>query len=335
MPINYSIVICTYNPDERLLDRCLKAVRNLISTDISYEVILVDNNSRTPVKELSCVTGNIGNFEHFSLLHVAEQGVGFARMAAIGQAKGEYVIYFDYDNEPKSDYLQELKKLNAQYPKVAVVGPGNVWVDFVDGIDQEIEEYARIAFQEKHQGQFSFSNQKEWQDVYPFGTGMCAKTSVLQEYVKEVRAGKYTMRGRIGGKLSGGEDTQMVLHCLKRGFFAGSSPALCLIHMIPGHRANKDYLKKLAYNTSFDYQTCVLQVFPEQRVSIKKSYISGGRFVRKSVKKFLTTMFSSDYTRLFKLARFIGYHEGVYRALNKPVPGLVKLIVRFLKLTSN
>lgn len=333
MPIEYSIVICTYNPDERLLDRCLKAVKNLVSTDTSYEVILVDNNSRIPVKELSCVIDNVVDFENFNLLLVAEQGVGFARMAAIEKAEGEHIIYFDYDNEPKSDYLQELKKLNAQYPNVAVVGPGNVWVDFVDGVDEEIAAYARIAFQEKHQSQFGFSNLKEWQEVYPFGTGMCAKTSILQEYVKEVRAGRYTMPGRTGKKLSGGEDTQMVLHCIKKGFFAGSSPALCLTHMIPSHRANKDYLKKLAYNTSFDYQTCVLQVFPEQRVSIKKSYISGGRFVRKSVKKFLTTMFSSDYTRLFKLARFIGYHEGVYRALNKPVPGLVKLIVRFLKLT--
>ena len=51
-PLDYSIVICTYNPDERLLRRCLKAVHNLDVNDITMEVILVDNNSQVPVETL-------------------------------------------------------------------------------------------------------------------------------------------------------------------------------------------------------------------------------------------------------------------------------------------
>jgi glycosyltransferase involved in cell wall biosynthesis len=333
LSIDYSIVVCAYNPDERLLDRCLNAIVNLTSTDITYEVILVDNNSAKPVEQLACVQASINKLKNFHLLHVSKQGVGHARMAAIKKASGNYTVYFDYDNEPQCDYLLELNKLNNQYPEVAACGPGNVGVDFIDGIDPNIEDYARIAFQEKHISRFSFSNAKEWQDIYPFGTGLCTKSFLLQEYVEEVNTGRYTMPGRTGNKLSGGEDTQMVLHCLRKGYFAGSSPSLNLKHIIPAKRANINYLKRLAYNTSLDYHTCLLQVFPEQRAYLESSCISEAKFSRQSLKKFLRVILSSDPARIFDVIRFIGTNEGLYNAIEKPVPRLVHKIIKFLKLT--
>lgn len=330
--VDYSIVICTYNPDERLLGRCLTAIINLVSIDINYEVILVDNNSAKPVEQLACLQDSISKLKNFHILHVAKQGVGYARMAAIKKASGNYIVYFDYDNEPQCDYLLELKKLNNQYPKVAACGPGNVWVDFIDGIDRNIESYARTAFQEKHIPRFSFSNIKEWQDIYPFGTGLCTKSSLLREYVEEVNTGRYTMPGRTGNKLIGGEDTQMVLHCIKKGYFAGSSPSLNLKHIIPANRANINYLKRLTYNTSLDYHTCLLQVFPEQKAYLESSCMPEAKFSRRALKKFLGLMLSSDRTKIFDFIGFIGVNEGLYKAIEKPVPRLVHKIVRFLKL---
>ncbi|MFC6102660.1 glycosyltransferase [Olivibacter domesticus] len=330
--VDYSIVICTYNPDERLLNRCLTAVINLEKTDITFEVILVDNNSAKPVEQLACVQASINKLKNFCILHVTKQGVGHSRMAAIKKASGNYIVYFDYDNEPQCDYLLELKKLNNQYPEVAACGPGNIWVDFIDGIDRNIESYARTAFQEKHIPRFSFSNIKEWQDIYPFGTGLCTKSSLLREYVEEVNIGKYTMPGRTGNKLIGGEDTQMVLHCLRKGYFAGSSPSLNLKHIIPANRANISYLKRLIYNTSLDYHTCLLQVFPEQKENLETSCMSEAKFSRRSLKKFLRVMFASDQTKIFDFIRFIGINEGLYKAIEKPVPRLVHKIVSFLKL---
>lgn len=332
LSVDYSVVICSYNPDERLLNRCLTAIINLEAKDITYEVILVDNNSSKPVEQLTCVKALVGKLRNLSILHVTKQGVGYSRMAAIKKASGNYIIYFDYDNEPQCDYLLELNKLNNQYPEVAACGPGNVWVDFIDGIDPNIEDYARIAFQEKHMSKFSFSNIKEWQDIYPFGTGLCTKSSLLREYVEEVNAGIYTMPGRTGNKLSGGEDTQMVLHCLRKGYFAGSSPSLNLKHIIPANRANINYLKRLTYNTSLDYHTCLLQVFPEQRAYLESSCMSEAKFLRRSLKKFLRVMLLSDHTKIFDFIRFIGINEGLYKAIEKPVPRLVHKIIGFLKL---
>ena len=38
--LEYSIVMCSYNPDERIMRRCLKAIQNINFQDIGYEIIL-------------------------------------------------------------------------------------------------------------------------------------------------------------------------------------------------------------------------------------------------------------------------------------------------------
>jgi glycosyltransferase involved in cell wall biosynthesis len=268
--------------------------------------------------------------KNITTINVSRQGVGFARIAAIEKAIGKYIVFFDYDNEPESDYLQELKKLNEKYPEAGAWGPGNITVDFIDGIDPLIENYGRIAFQEKHEPDITYANIREWQACYPFGTGLCTKVFLLKEYVDFVNQGRYTMPGRKGAQLSGGEDTQMVLHCVSKGYAAGISPLLKLKHIIPAVRANINYLKRFAYSTSLDYQSCLLQVFPEHKERINRLKISESKFSRQALKKFLKSNWSSNVHKLFDLCRFIGFNVGIYRALEKPIPKTVRKIIKYL-----
>jgi Glycosyl transferase family 2 len=336
MPLNYnidySIVICTYNPDERILKRCLNAVTNLDRTGITTEVIIVDNNSLTPVESLPYVRDFLKATPSAKMIMVSVQGVNYARIAAITEAIGKYIVYFDYDNEPDRNYLQELRQLNAKYPQVASIGPGDVTVDFIDGIEPAREIYARAAFQERHEAAIKFSAVREWQPCYPFGTGLCTYTFLLKEYVSLARQGKFTMPGRKGNELTSGEDTQMVLLCISKGYFAGVSPALQLRHIIPKTRANENYMHRLAYGTALCYETCLLQVFPEHRNTLRQKMISGAKFTRRSVKKFVKATLSTDPDKLLQLVQFIGSNASVYLALHKPLPPVVKRIIKYLKL---
>src|SRR5258705_8210788 len=90
---DYSIVICTYNPEERLLKRCLHAVLNLDTDGITLEVILVDNNSFFPVDGMSYVREYLRKIPYMKTMMVAVQGIKYARIAAIAGAKGKYIIY--------------------------------------------------------------------------------------------------------------------------------------------------------------------------------------------------------------------------------------------------
>jgi glycosyltransferase involved in cell wall biosynthesis len=332
--MNYSIVICTYNPDERILRRCLVAVRSLLSQNIDFEVFIVDNNSAVPVDSLSCVEQFLKESCNSKVLKVMQQGVGAARVAAIQHAVGNHIVMIDYDNEPAADYLQQLTMLHHQYPQVAAWGPGNVTVDFVDGIDADIESYAKIAFQEKHMEDVAFDGADEWQSCYPFGTGLCADAALLKDYVQQVQTGKYTMPGRKGNSLSGGEDTEMVLHCISRGFAVGSAPCLKLTHIIPANRANAAYMRKLAFYTSLDYAGCLLQVFPHKRDIIFEQLLPERKYVKKVVKQFLKDKFFSGDRYFFELSKFIGYQAGIYKVAGKPIPKMVQKFLHRLQIES-
>ncbi|WP_276484054.1 glycosyltransferase [Paraflavitalea pollutisoli] len=330
--IQYTLVICTWNPDERLLARCLTAVARLDTHDITTEVIIVDNNSQQPVHQLPIVQTMIAEHAHWQTLLVARQGVQFARMAAIEKAQGVHTVYFDYDNEPAPDYLQQLQILQEQYPEVAAWGPGHVSVDFVDGIDPGLEAYARIAFQEKHTRRTQFASLPNWEACYPFGTGLCTKTALLKEYVVRAHLGEFTLAGRTGQRLTSGEDTQMVLLCIAAGYAAGSSPLLQLTHMITGNRANTAYLKRLAFGTSLCYATCLLQVFPEQAMNIGRQQIPATKFSRQAVKKAIAVSLRRTPQRQFALATWLGQQAGIWQAVGHPLPRPVRSIIRYLQL---
>ncbi len=332
MEIDYTIVICAYNPDDRLLKRCLKAVSHLDLNGITTEVILVDNNSVTPLDHMQYVREYVSKIPSMKILLVPQQGVKNARIAAIDEAKGKHIVYIDDDNEPEEDYLQELKKLNKQYPNVAAWGPGDVSVDFIDGVDKKIEEYSRIAFQERHSTSLKSASLPEWQSCYPFGTGLCTHAFLLKEYSKLAKQGKFTLLGRNENQLTSGEDTQMVLLCISKGYFAGVSPTLRLTHIIPEARANLPYLKRLAYGTGLSYETCMLQVFPEHQEKLQAGIISESKFSRRALKKYLTTKFSGDPLKIFELIRYIALNAGAYAAIDKPLPPLVKKLIERLKL---
>jgi glycosyltransferase involved in cell wall biosynthesis len=329
--LDYSIVICAYNPDIRILTRCLQAVSNLDREELRTEVILVDNNSDTPLLEQQNITAFEQKIPGLKIIRVVKQGVKYARMAAIAESLGKYIVYIDYDNEPGPDYLQELKKLNANYPSVTSWGPGEVTVEFVDGIDKQLEDYARIAFQEKHAQVIGFDNKEEWQTCYPVGTGLCTNSFILKEYVTEAEQGRFSLPGRKGNQLSSGEDTQMILLSISKGFFAGNSPTLRLKHLISKSRANIPYLRRLAFGTAACYETCLLEVFPNHREALTTKLLTPATFTRRAMREFIKTGFGLHTLKTINLIHWMGLKAGSYYALHQPLPRFVQWLIKFLK----
>jgi len=330
--IDYSLVICAYNPDYGIFRRCLEAVALLDRTGITTETIVVDNNSQPPLDRSGLIAEYSGAIPGLKIITARQQGVQYARMAAIRASRGYRIVYFDYDNEPDADYLQELKKLNEQYPGVGAWGPGKVTVEFTGPVDPLLQEYARRAFQERHEHSLQTAMEKEWQPCYPFGTGLCSLRSVLEEYVTLAGSGALTLEGRKGKRLSSGEDTQMVLLAIRSGYAAGVAPQLKLQHLVPSARVSIPYLKRLAYGTSVCYETCLLQVFPERRPLLQSRLLTPGRFVRRSLKKWIGAGFGRAVFKTFDLAAYIGLHEGAYKALGKKAPRPVKWLSNYLEL---
>jgi len=329
--VNYSIIICTYNPDEVIFRRCLNAVSKLQSNGLKIEVIIVDNNSNIPLLGVDYVSAFISNFQSSKVITVIQQGLNHARIAGILESKGKVILFFDDDNEPKDDYLIALNHLYLNYPQVGVWGPGNIDVDFLSVVEPHLYEVAREAFQERHEQHVTYSNQHSWQSCYPFGTGLSLRKDYCLKYIEGVRAGLFTLSDRKGNELSSGGDTQMIFFVISQGAAAGVSPSLSLTHIVPKKRTTFDYLKRLTYGTSVCYSTCLSEVFPKELHRIKSHLVHPGQFNKKILKKLFLLLFTRDVNKSLSLVSYIGAVYGDYLALKKPVPSLANWALRQLK----
>ena len=329
-PTDFSIIICAYNPDNRLLKRCIEAIKKLDVRNFKVEIILIDNNSTRPLKNDPYIRNCLNEIEDFYLLEQPKQGVMFARIAGIEKSRGQYIIYFDCDNEPKPNYIQNLKSLLLSYPMVAAWGPGIINVDFIDGIAPHLEQYARSAFQERHEDKTAYANIDEWQDYYPYGTGLCTKTEILKEYVVLAELGQFTLTGRNGETMNSGEDTQMILLCIKMGYHVGISPSLQLTHIIPQKRANHDYLLKLAFGTSYCYKLCIAQVFPYKKEKIITEQLKPIKLLKGIFRRW--RKLKKNSIQFYELAQYIGLNAGIYPVIGQEIPWIIKKIIKKLKL---
>lgn len=331
--LEYSIVICSYNPDERIMRRCLNAIRGIDFQDIRCEVILVDNNSQPKLKSLSYIQDFLNNTPNSRCIVEKKQGLVHARIKGIEEASGNYIMFFDDDNEPYVDYLVNLKKLHADYPTVVAWGPGNIWVDFIDGFDKSIssntQEYARVGlFQERHMEFTTYGNNRAWESYYPYGTGMSVKRSYLVDYSQKVKRAEYNAVGRSGKSLSSGEDLQIVLFCINELAAAGISPTLKVNHIISGKRANMDYMKKLMFAVSVSYHKCTDEMLMEYREKLVGTNPSVFQFVFKTVFKCVRDLLSNNQIRTLGSLKSIGLDYGHYITINKSIPRIVKKVLK-------
>lgn len=103
-----SVIILSYNTAE-LLSKCLKALYTQV-TDVSYEVIVVDNASQdTSVQFVK------KNFKDVRLIE-SKENLGFAKGVNLGakQAKGEYLIFLNSDTELQSGFVQMIEEFARQ-----------------------------------------------------------------------------------------------------------------------------------------------------------------------------------------------------------------------------
>ncbi|MFP5079127.1 glycosyltransferase [Pedobacter sp. JCM 36344] len=329
--VDYSIIICTYNPDQVVFQRCLNAVKALDLDDFRTEVILVDNNSKTRISESGYIQSFIENVSNSKIITVTKQGLNHARMAGILESKGKEIIFFDDDNEPEADYLRALNFLHISYPHVGAWGPGNIDIDFLSAVEPHLLNESKQAFQDRHESNITYSNQRSWQSCYPFGTGLSIRKDYCLEYIEGVKAGIFTLSDRKGNELSSGGDTQMVFFLISKGASAGVAPSLSITHIVPAKRTKFEYLKRLTYGTSVCYSTCLSEVFPEELERIESHLVRPEKFNVKILKKMFLLLFNGKVEKTLAVVSYIGAVNGDYLALKRPVPSLASWALKKLK----
>jgi len=119
--VDVSVVISTYNGADSL-PGALDSVLNQEDLDgVSYEIIVVDNNSHDATRAVieSFIAPGAGRLRY---VFEPRQGVSYGRNAGIAAASAPIIAFFDDDVRVGRDWIRTLKRALDEHPEVDFVG---------------------------------------------------------------------------------------------------------------------------------------------------------------------------------------------------------------------
>ncbi len=114
----FSIIIPTYNRPERIKS-CLKAIALLDYPGDRFEVIVVDDGSKTPLDK---VIAPLKDKLNIKLLRQENAGPAAARNKGAEVAQGEFLAFTDDDCQPTPDWLSQFAAGFANAPSAMIGG---------------------------------------------------------------------------------------------------------------------------------------------------------------------------------------------------------------------
>ncbi len=177
-------------------------------------------------------------------------GLVYGRLRGLRESRGDVVLFLDDDNVLAPDYLERGLALFAERPLLGNLSgrilprfettPPPPWLDeFRDslalrdaGEDERFERIEGTVL--RRYPAFAFA-----------GGGAFFRRAAMEDYFAGMDEARAHFTGRSGKNLTSGEDNDIVLTLLKRGWEVGYSPRLVLHHLIPGTRLDPRYLARL------------------------------------------------------------------------------------------
>ena len=234
-----TVIVCTYNRCKSLEDTLRAMQQQVVPPDISWELIVVDNNSSDGTQALVAewqtrLPGLRYQFEE-------RQGLSYARNRGIEAANGALLLFTDDDVIPESDWVATVvraMKLHGCDGLGGYIAP--LW-----------EETPPPWLTDKFHGFLAIRMDNhgprllEAEDDPPFGANMAFRREVFS------RLGGFDVnRGHKGKVLAGGEEWDLFARLRDSGGKVVYIPAARVHHKVEAFRLNKRYFRRWRYQNS-------------------------------------------------------------------------------------
>ncbi|NEQ77069.1 MAG: glycosyltransferase [Okeania sp. SIO2C9] len=237
--LQFTIAICTYNGETRLGEVLEKLSHQLNQHNISWEVLVVDNNSQDKTAECVCKYQTLwaGKIE-LRYTFESKQGLAFARQTAIEKARGKLVGFIDDDNFPQKDWLESACFFAESHPQVGAFG-SQVEGYFEKELPKDFDKIASfLAVIDRGEQAFIYQPEKR---ILPPGAGLV----VLRQAWLDCVPKKLFLTGRIGNSMLASEDLEALSYIQRGGWEIWHNPQMVITHKIPPKRLEKEYLLSL------------------------------------------------------------------------------------------
>ncbi|HEY9880225.1 MAG TPA: hormogonium polysaccharide biosynthesis glycosyltransferase HpsE [Leptolyngbyaceae cyanobacterium] len=268
--VGLTVVIRAYNAADRLpkiLD-CLQ--QQHVPSDLDWEILIVDNNSRDNTARIVQERIGCGQFS-CPLRYVLEtrQGAAFARQRALLEAQADLVAFLDDDNYPAENWLAEVWDFGQRHPEVGAYS-GKIQGDFEVPPPNNFYHLASyLAVIDRGDEPFSYSLRKD--RVLPPGAGLVLRKSAWMKSVPKT----FSISGPVGHSLAlKGEDIELLGWLQKAGWDILYNPKMVILHHIPAWRLERDYLLSLVRSIGLSqHQIRMQRLQPWQRPFLGVGYL--------------------------------------------------------------
>lgn len=251
--VDLTVIIPTYDGSQRFPE-VLDALKcQHISSDVQWEIVVVDNNSQDDTSERVQYYQEDWPLE-FPLRYCLEprQGLAFARQRGIEEANGAYVAFLDDDTIPDKRWVECAFDFGQAHPKAGAFG-GQVHGDFEVAPPENFKRIQSfLAIKERGEQSHLYDPQNL---VLPPGAGLVVRRQAWLESVPKCLS-----------RVSSGEDFEASLHLHQAGWEIWYCPTMHLFHQIPKWRLEPKYLLKLSKTVGLC--VCELRLLHKSKLQI-------------------------------------------------------------------
>ncbi|PTM41749.1 glycosyltransferase [Bosea sp. 124] len=250
-----SAIICSHEPRPDYLEATLASIRAQtgLSKDCCWELLLIDNGSRTPLAGKFDVTWH----SRARIIREERLGLTFARLRGFHESTGEVLVYIDDDNILKQDYFAQVLSLFSAHEGYGAIGGKSLPVYEVEPPRWFAETGISLACRDLGDQPIvaewtrAGEHQRDYPGCAPIGAGMAVRRAAYAGYVHAAANDpRRTSLGRRGTDLASGEDNDMILSVLEQSWQVAYRPELILQHLIPARRLTQPYLEAYARSSN-------------------------------------------------------------------------------------
>ena len=234
-----SVILCTYNRAQRLAKALATLDKQTVPADVSWEVLVVDNNSSDETRQV--VESARASFAT-TLRYVFQprQGKSFALNRGIELASGELLLFTDDDLSVHIAWLAATVQAFRHY---GCIGTGGrivaVWQQDPPRWYSESGPYQLM----KAIVEYDLGRHPMPAHTPPFGANMAFRRQAFDRY------GLFrTDLGPVGRARTLGEDTEFCNRLLKAGECIMYVPEAVVYHSVEPERLTKRYFQTFYYN---------------------------------------------------------------------------------------
>lgn len=241
-----SVLLPAYHPPPEHIGPTLTALRSQTLPPDSWELIVIDNNTRPPI-----ASDLVSWHPHGRVVREESPGLVHARAAGFRASRGEVMVVVDQDNVLAPDFLANVLAIAREHPQLGVWGAGTITPVYErPELAPPVSLHPLLTLRAASRAVRSTNIRDN--DSTPWGAGLCVRRIVALAYLDELSSNPLKARLDLCGnrRLSGG-DTDISYTGCRMGFEKGVFPELRMQHLIPAGRCSTSYLLKTATDRGY------------------------------------------------------------------------------------